>query len=229
MHQKKYASTLLNKFGLTNGNPVLTPLIANEKLSKEDGSGAADEEMYWRIVGSLMYLTITRPYIMFTASLLARYMHCPIKKHLGIAKRVLRYVKGTLDYGLQYVKGRQPVLVGYYDSDWNGSVDDMKSTSGYAFSFGSEVFSLASVKQSYVALSIVEADYISASKATAQAICLQFILEDFGEMQVEATPLHCEIPQQLPLLGTQFFIRKPSILTGGTTSSKKRCKMELYT
>ncbi|XP_060668148.1 uncharacterized mitochondrial protein AtMg00810-like [Ziziphus jujuba] len=101
VHQNKYASTLLNKFGLTNCNPFLTPLIANEKLSKEDGSGAADEEFYRRIVGSLMYLTATRLDIMFAANLLARFMHCPTKKHLGIAKRVLRYVKGTLDYGLQ--------------------------------------------------------------------------------------------------------------------------------
>ncbi|XP_060675877.1 secreted RxLR effector protein 161-like [Ziziphus jujuba] len=167
VHQKKYASTLLNKFGLTNCNPVLTPLVTNEKLSKEDGNGATDEEMYRKVVGSLLYLTATRPDIMFTASLLARFMHCPTKKHLGTAKRVLRYVKSTLDYGIEYIKGKQIVLVGYFDSDWSGFMDDMKSTSGYAFSFGSGVFSWASVKQNCVALSTAEAEYISASEATA--------------------------------------------------------------
>ncbi|KAI5323582.1 hypothetical protein L3X38_032654 [Prunus dulcis] len=129
---------------------------------------------------------------MFAASLLARFMHCPTNKHLGTEKRVLRYLKGTLDYGLEYVKGKEAVLIGYCDSDWSGSVDDSKSTSRYAFSFGSGVFAWASVKQNCVALSTTEVEYISASEATTQAIWLRFVLEDFGEFQTEATPLHCD-------------------------------------
>ncbi|KAI5338824.1 hypothetical protein L3X38_018096 [Prunus dulcis] len=129
---------------------------------------------------------------MYAASLLARYMHGPSNKHYGVAKRVLRYVKGTLDYGLHYMKGKKLVLVGFCDSDWGGSVDDSKSTSGYAFSFGSGVFSWASVKQNCVALSTAEAEYISAAEATTQAIWLRFVLEDFGELQADATPLQCD-------------------------------------
>ncbi|CAL9026795.1 unnamed protein product [Prunus brigantina] len=192
IHQKKYATTLLNRFGLSECKPVSIPLVTSEKLSKDDGSGLASEEQYRWIVGSLLYLTATRPDIMFAASLLARFMHCPTSKHLGTAKRVLRYVKGTLDYGLEYVKGKGAVLIGYCDSDWSGSVDDNKSTSGYAFSFGSGVFAWASVKQNCVALSTAEAEYISASEATTQAVWLRFVLEDFGELQTEATPLHCD-------------------------------------
>ncbi|KAI5314303.1 hypothetical protein L3X38_043479 [Prunus dulcis] len=171
---------------------VSIPLVATEKLSKEDGSGAADEEKYRKVVGSLLYLTATRPDVMYAASLLARYMHGPSNKHYGVAKRVLRYVKGTLDYGLHYMKGKKAVLVGFCDSDWGGSADDSKSTSGYAFSFGSGVFSWASVKQNCVALSTAEAEYISAAEATTQAIWLRFVLEDFGELQAEATPLQCD-------------------------------------
>ena len=163
IHQRKYASSLLNKFGLTDCKPVSTPLVATEKLIKDDGSGAADEENYRKLVGSLLYLTATRPDVMYAASLLARYMHGPSNKHYGTAKRVLRYVQGTLDYGLMYQKGKKAVLVGYYDNDWGGSIEDSKSTSGYAFSFGSGVFSWASVKQSCVALSTAEAEYVSAS------------------------------------------------------------------
>ncbi|BBG92627.1 BURP domain-containing protein [Prunus dulcis] len=133
IHQKKYATTLLSRFGLNECKPVSTPLVTSEKLSKDDGSGLASEEQYRRIVGSLLYLTATRPDIMFAASLLARFMHCPTSKHLGTAKRVLRYVKGTLDYGLEYVKGKEAVLIGYCDSDWSGSVDDSKSTSDMLF------------------------------------------------------------------------------------------------
>ncbi|KAM1012444.1 hypothetical protein ACFX15_041792 [Malus domestica] len=192
IHQKKYASSLLDKFGLKECKSVSIPLVATEKLSKEDGSGAADEEKYRKLVGSLLYLTATRPDVMYAASLLARYMHCPTNKHYGTAKRVLRYVKGTLDYGLKYEKGKKAVLIGFCDSDWGGSIEDSKSTSGYAFSFGSGVFSWASVKQSCVALSTAEAEYISASEATAQAMWLRFVLGDFGELQTEATPLQCD-------------------------------------
>ena len=182
IHQRKYASSLLNKFGLTDCKPVSTPLVATEKLIKDDGSGAVDEENYRKLVGSLLYLTATRPDVMYAASLLARYMHGPSNKHYGTAKRVLRYVKGTLDYGLMYEKGKKAVLMGYCDSDWGGSIEDSKSTSGYAFSFGSGVFSWASVKQNCVALSTAEAEYVSASEATTQAIWLKFVLEDFGEL-----------------------------------------------
>ncbi|CAN6691206.1 unnamed protein product [Malus baccata var. baccata] len=130
----------------------------------------ADESLYRQIVGSLLYLTATRPNIMFAASLLARFMHGPTKKHMGTAKRVHRYIQGTLDYGIAYKKGKEAMLIGYCDSDWSGSEDDMKSLSGYAFNLGSGVFSWALIKQSIVALPTAEAEYISAAEATAQAI-----------------------------------------------------------
>nr|XP_017181831.2 uncharacterized protein LOC108170865 [Malus domestica] len=140
IHQRKYATSLLNKFGLSECKSVATPLVTTKKLSKDNGSGPANEEQYRKIVGSLLYLTATRPDVIYAASLLAKFMHCPTNKHYGTAKRVLRYIKGTLDYGLEYVKGRNAILIGYCDSDWGGSLDDSKSTSGYAFSFGSGVF-----------------------------------------------------------------------------------------
>ncbi|CAL8151067.1 unnamed protein product [Prunus armeniaca] len=203
-----YASTLLNKFGLTECKYVTTPLVATEKLAKDDGSGAANEEHYRSIVGSLLYLIATRPDIMYASSLLARFMHCPTNRHYGTAKCVLRYVKGTLDYGLEYVKGRKSVLIGYCDSDWGGSVGDSKSTSGYAFTFGSGVFSWASVKQNCVALSTAEAEYISAAEVTTQAIWLRFVLEDFGELQTEATSLHCDNISAIAITKNPVFHQK---------------------
>ncbi|BBH01653.1 hypothetical protein Prudu_011986, partial [Prunus dulcis] len=200
LHQKKYASTLLSKFGLTECKSVTTPLVATEKLAKDDGSGAANEEQYRSIVGSLLYLTATRPDIMYASSLLARFMHCPTNRHYGTAKRVLRYIKGTLDYGLEYVKGKSSILIGYCDSDWGGSVGDCKSTSGYAFSFG--------MKQNCVALSTAEAEYISAAEATTQAIWLRFVLEDFGELQTEATPLHCDNISAIAITKNPVFHQK---------------------
>ncbi|KAI5328239.1 hypothetical protein L3X38_027636 [Prunus dulcis] len=129
---------------------------------------------------------------MFSASLLARFMHSPSKKHYGAAKKVLRYIQGTIDYGIEYAAGKSALLIGYCDSDWSGSEEDMKSTLRYAFSFGSGVFSWASVKQHSVALSIAEAEYVSVAEATSQAIWLRFVLEDFGEEQATATTLLCD-------------------------------------
>ncbi|KAG6520408.1 hypothetical protein ZIOFF_017458 [Zingiber officinale] len=109
-----------------------------------------------------------------------------------IAKRVLRYVQGTTDLGLSFQKNHALNLVGYCDSDLGGSLDDMKSTSGYCFSFGSATFSWLSKKQQSVAQSSAEAEYISASVATSQAIWLRRILGDLGHHQIEGTVLYCD-------------------------------------
>ncbi|XP_070677868.1 secreted RxLR effector protein 161-like [Malus domestica] len=188
----KYVETLLERFGLKGCKPVSTPLIENEKLKKDDGSEPTDASLYKSIVGSLLYLIATRLDLMFSASLLYRFMWNPSKLHMGTTKRVLRYVQGTLDYGIKHEMGKSIILIGFCDSDWGGNKDDNKSTSCYAFTFGSGGFSWASVKQQNVALFTAETEYISASEATTQAIWLRFILKDFGELQIEATPLLCD-------------------------------------
>jgi len=112
-----------------------------EKLSKEDGIEKIEEAIYRSLIGCLMYLTATRPDILHSVSVLSRFMHCASEVHFKVAKRVLRYVKGTLDYGIKFCYDQDFHFHGYSDSDWAGSIDDMKSTSGYRFSFGSAVFS----------------------------------------------------------------------------------------
>lgn len=146
IHQKKYASSLLNKFGLQNCKPVSIPFVRSDKLRKEDGSGHANESQYRKIVGSLLYLIATRPDIMFAASLLVSFMHCLSNKHFETAKRVLRYIQETLDFGLEYLKGKNAMLVGYCD---NGGHEKHKWIYVY---IGSVVFSWDSIKQNCVAL-----------------------------------------------------------------------------
>ncbi|KAI5334586.1 hypothetical protein L3X38_024719 [Prunus dulcis] len=119
LHKKKYARTLLDKFGFKDCKSVAAPLAVNEKLSKMDGSEQADESVCRQIVGILLYLTATKPDLMFAASLLARFMHGPTIKHMGTAKRILRYIQGTLDYGIAYEKGKEAMVLGYCDSDWS--------------------------------------------------------------------------------------------------------------
>ena len=135
------AKSLLSKFGLDDCKPVSILLATGEKLKKVNGSELADEGLYRKIVGSLLYLTTTRPDLMYTTSLLSRFMTGPNKINMGVAKKVLRYVQGTLSYGIEYVRDQSTTFIGFCDADWAGSEDDNRSTSDYAFSFGSGAFS----------------------------------------------------------------------------------------
>jgi len=190
--QKKDTEDLLKKFKMYGCKPVSTPLVTNEKLQKVDGAPEANASRYKSLVGSLLHLTATRPDIMFATSLLSRFMQNPSQIHLGIRKRILRYLQGTKEYSIWYKSTSNPTLLGYTNSDWAGSVDDMKSTLGYAFSLGSGIFSLASKKQATVAQSTAEAEYVAATEATSQAIWLRRILKDMGEKQSGPTTINCD-------------------------------------
>ncbi|XP_057994321.1 secreted RxLR effector protein 161-like [Hevea brasiliensis] len=177
----------MKKFGMENCNSIDTPIAQNEKLSKEDGFEKIDSGIYRSVIGYLLYLTASRPDIMYAKSLLSRFMHEPSQNHFKAAKRVLRYVKGTIDLGIWFKSGMEAKLVGYADSDWGGSIDDMKSTSGFVFSIGSGVISWSLKKQDVMAQSTAEAEYISAAAAVNQAIWFRKIMKDLKHDQEEAT------------------------------------------
>ncbi|XP_073311012.1 secreted RxLR effector protein 161-like [Primulina huaijiensis] len=160
-----------------------------EKLSEDDGTDKVNEEFFRSLVGCLMYLTTKRPDIMNAVSILSRFMHCPSEVHLRAAKRVIRYVKGTTDLGVKFTKSKEFKLVGFSDSDWGGSADDMKSTSGYCFSFGAGIFSWCSRKQENVAQSTAEAEFIVAASAVNQAIWLRKILTDLNMEPKKSTEI----------------------------------------
>ncbi|KAL5582340.1 hypothetical protein UlMin_014782 [Ulmus minor] len=145
---------------------VAIPLESNKALQKEYGSPKADQTKFRSLIGSLLYLTTTRPDIMYATCLLSRFMQSPTQVHYGAAKRVQRYLQGTKNYGI---------------CDWAGSVDDMRSTSGYAFTLGTGIFSWASKKQATVAQSSAKAEYIAAALTTSQVIWLKRIFKDMGE------------------------------------------------
>ena len=128
IYQKKYAKEILKKFRMDECKSVDTPMCQKKKLSKEDEAKKVDETLYRSLIGCLMYLTATRPDILHAVSLLSRFLNCATETHLIAAKRVLRYVRGTLDYGIRFCANQDCVLQGYSDSDWGGSLDDMKST-----------------------------------------------------------------------------------------------------
>ncbi|KAA3481548.1 pleiotropic drug resistance protein 3-like [Gossypium australe] len=131
--QQAFTLKVLSKFCMANNKPASTLVALGEKLSRNSEHDRVDEKSYRSLIGGLLYLIATRPDIMYAVSLLLRLMHCCNVAHFKAAKRVLMYVKGTLGYGVKFERAEKLKLVGYSDSDWAGSVDDMKSTSGYFF------------------------------------------------------------------------------------------------
>jgi hypothetical protein len=144
------------------------------------------------MIGTLMYLINTRPDICFAVNTLSQFMVEPRSVHLVVAKHVLRYLKGTIDYGLRYALDREISLQGFTDSDWVDSVADQKSTFGCCFSMGSAMISWFSKKQTSVVFNTVEAKYIETCSASSEAVCLRKLLARLFDLELEATCILCD-------------------------------------
>ena len=190
--QEKYVKDLLKRFHMMNCKYVATPMALNEKLTKSDGASKANASQFQSLLGSLIYLTNTRPDIVHAVSVIPRFMSDPSQLHFFAAKKVMRYVNGTKNFGLHYVKEEDNSLIGYTDSDWAGSIDDRKSTSGYVFCLGTKPITWSSKKQSTIALSSAKAKYISATTAACEAIWLRKFLKDVKQGQKSATVIYCD-------------------------------------
>jgi hypothetical protein len=190
--QRKYAQEILERFNMAQCNSVHNPVVPGFKLTKDEEGVAADSTVYKQIVGSLMYLTATRPDLMFSVSLISRYMERPTDSHFQAAKRILRYIKGTIVFGIFYKKGGKAELVGYSDSDYAGDQNDRKSTSGYAFLMTSGAVSWSSKKQPVVTLSTTEAEFVAAASSACQVVWLRRILTILNQEQSNPTVVFCD-------------------------------------
>eukprot|EP00253_Pinus_taeda_P026931 PITA_26931 len=142
--------------------------------------------------GKLLYLTHTRPDLSFAVGLVARFLQNPRESHWKAAKRILRYVRGTVQFGIHYSAKAAPLLVGFIDSDWVGDPDDRKSTAGYVFTLGSGPITWGCKKQAAISLSSAEAEYRGAVEASKEALWLRQILSEFGFEQQHPTTLWCD-------------------------------------
>lgn len=193
------------KFNMEDCKPVCTPVECGIKLSKNDEGEKVNPTLFKSLVGSLRYLTCTRPDILFGVGLISRYMETPTMTYMKTAKRILRYIKGTLDYGLVYSSSNEFKLVGYSDSDWGGDSDDRKSTTGYVFYLGDTAFTWSSKKQSVVALSTCEAEYVTATSSVCHAIWLRNLLKTLGVSQEEPIEIHVDNKSALALAKNPVF------------------------
>ncbi len=175
MGQPAYTESLLQRFGMEAANPVATPVDTSTKLVQTtDADECFDQHLYQSAIGSLLYLSIaTRPDIAFAVSNAAKFSTKPTKQHWTAVKRIMRYLRGTTNLGLVFTPEVSGDFIGYSDADWGGDVNDRKSTSGYLFQASGAAISWRSKKQTCVALSTAEAEYVALASAVQEAIWLR--------------------------------------------------------
>jgi hypothetical protein len=203
--QSKYIREILKRFKMDQCKSSSVPMQQNVKLSCDDGSKEVNGTVYRQMVGSLNYLTTTRPDISYSVSVLSQFMAKPHESHWNATKAVLRYLKGTLDYGIKYTDASDVELTGYSDSDWAGNLDDRRSTTGYAFGIGSGVVSWSSKKQPTVSLSSTEAEYKALCAATCEVVWLRRLLQDVGEERKEPTMIKCDNQSSINIAKNPIF------------------------
>ena len=190
-NQSKYIKDMLKKFGLEYSKPMRTPMSSETKLTKDEENESVDSTKYRGMIGSLLYHTASRPDIMFSVCLCARFQEDPKTSHLEAVKRIFKYIKGTTHLGLWYPKGTGVETIVYTDSDHAGDYVDRKSTSGICTFVGYCLTSWFAKKQTALAISTTEAEYVSAGKACQQALWMKQALVDYG-IELNNIPILCD-------------------------------------
>ncbi|WVZ80887.1 hypothetical protein U9M48_028325 [Paspalum notatum var. saurae] len=191
IHQEKYTRDLLKRFKMDDCKPIETPMATNIKLDPDESGIKVDQTLYRSMIGSLLYLCASRPDIMFSVCLCARFQADPKESHLTTVKKILRYLKHTPSIGLWYPKGVSFELLGYTDSDFAGCRVERKSTSGGCYLLGRSLVSWSSKKQNCVSLSTAEAEYIAAGSSCAQLLYMKQTLKDY-RVELTRIPLLCD-------------------------------------
>ena len=170
IHQQKYVKELLKLFGMESAKPMATPISPSTRLVMDDGSSSVNEKSYRGMIGSLLYLTTSRPDIVFSVGFRARFQSNPKETHLKAAKWIFRYLKHASDLALWYLRGCNFDLIGYAEADYAGFLVDRKSTSGMATFLGPCLVSWSTKKQHSVAMSTTEDEYVAAASCCAQLL-----------------------------------------------------------
>jgi hypothetical protein len=197
--QASYVNEKVKEFNLENSKEVETP-ECKQYIPKQGGENVLDAEQitnYRAIVGSLIYAaTTTRPDIAHAVNMAARHMQSPTHTHLNLARRILKYLKGSADYGLVYgnskVDGNTIKLTAYCDADWAGNKEDRKSTTGYCVFMNGNLISWNVKKQQTVALSSAEAELMSVCEVVKELKWMKMFFSELGFQTVTPMTVHCD-------------------------------------
>ncbi|XP_062103555.1 uncharacterized mitochondrial protein AtMg00810-like [Humulus lupulus] len=188
LNQGKYIKELLTRTGMLHLKPCSTPMTADKALSKTDGELLENPTSYRSIIGGLQYLTHTRLDLSFAVKKLSRYLQAPTTAHWSAAKRILRYLKGTIHSGLHIKYSDQLDITGYSDADWACCPDDRKSVAGYCVYLGDTLVSWSSKKQPVVSRSNTESKYRALANVVAEIVWIQSLLKEFA-FSLQRTPI----------------------------------------
>ncbi|KAJ9561389.1 hypothetical protein OSB04_006549 [Centaurea solstitialis] len=191
INQSKYIFDLLKKYDMSGCHSIGTPMATGNSIGPDQKGKDVDLRNYRSMVGSLMYLTASRPDIMFATCVCARYQAKPKESHLAAVKRIFRYLKGSPYYGIWYPKGLGFELHAYTDADYGGCNMDRKSTSGHLQFLGNKLVSWASKKQQCVSTSTAEYEYVAAASCCSQVLWMQSQLRDYG-LEYKKIPIYCD-------------------------------------
>jgi hypothetical protein len=204
VHQRKYLTDLLHKFTMTDCKPASTPIATTPLLTSTSTDLLSDPTPYRSLVGALQYATFTKPDITFAVNRVCQFMHKPSPAHFVAAKRILRYLKGTLDRGLLF----QPspfALTAFTDADWAGEPFDRRSTSGIIFFLGNNPITWLTKKQHTVSRSSTEAEYCSLASGAAELAWIRQVLCDLGLFLPSAPLIWCDNTSALALASNPVF------------------------
>ena len=190
--QRKYTMDIIKEYGLANAKPLSLPMESNLKLTTDKGELLSDPSKYQRLVGKLIYLTITRPDIAFTVQLLSQFMQCPTTVHFQAAKRLLRYLVGSSSQGILLAASSAAKLTAYCDSDWASCPITRRSTTGFCIFLGDSPILWKAKKQPVVARSSAEAEYRAMALTTCEVTWLAALLKDLGLINLPPIVLKCD-------------------------------------
>ncbi|PNY00673.1 retrovirus-related Pol polyprotein from transposon TNT 1-94 [Trifolium pratense] len=187
LSQQHYIRDILQKGNMLDAKPVCTPMATSTSVSSESNIPNCDATLYRSIIGSLHYLSITRPDVAFAVNKLSQHMQNPTTTHMQALKRILRYLKHTISHGLHLARNTSLTLTAFCDADWGGDNADRKSTGAYIVYLGSNAISWSCKKQPTVARSSTEAEYRTIGSTTTELLWLQQLLKELG-IQISHTP-----------------------------------------
>ncbi|PKU63435.1 Retrovirus-related Pol polyprotein from transposon TNT 1-94 [Dendrobium catenatum] len=204
LSQSQYANTILDTAGMSNCKPLANPSYTKTPVPLAQEVLGNDPKLYRHLVGSLQYLTLTRPDISFAVNSLCQHMHNPISLDFLLLNRLLRYIRGTLTYGLPITQG-DLVLQSFSDVDWAGDKDTRRSTTGYCTFLGHTLVSWSVKKQHTVERSSTEAEYRAIATALTYIIWLRRLLLDFNISLTMPTTLYCDSTSAIALANNPVF------------------------